>query len=83
MLCNKYIFGIIGDYDSHEGRGIGSGVGVLWKNLRLILTAAHTLRDTPRDRLYFMVPSETLVFADSLQQADRSKLRVKMRGQSV
>jgi hypothetical protein len=28
-----------------------------------------------------MVPSETLVFADSLQQADRSKLRVKMRGQ--
>ena len=77
----KYTFGIIGDYDGFEGRGIGTGVGVLWKNSHLIVTAAHTLRDTPRDRLYFMVPLETLVFADSLEEADQSKLQVNRRGQ--
>ena len=78
----KYTFGIVSDDDDgFEGRGMGSGVGVVWKDSHLILTAAHVLKRTPLDRLYFMVPLEPLVFADSVEKADRNKLQMQQRGQ--
>jgi len=77
----RYTFGIVADMDGMEGRSIGSGVGVFWNNGHLILTAAHTLKGTPVDRLYLMPPAETLEFADSLEETDRTKVKVRVRGQ--
>lgn len=52
-----YTFGIIqNDRHGDEGRDIGTGIGILWKESFLILTAAHVLRETPDDELYYLLP---------------------------
>ena len=63
----RYAFGIIGDEPTagYEGGGIGTGVGLYWKGNYLILTAAHVVKDTPVERLYFLLPSESLVIIRS------------------
>ncbi|MEK6285962.1 MAG: hypothetical protein AABO57_09505 [Acidobacteriota bacterium] len=76
-----YSFGIVGNLNGHEGRSLGTGIGVCWNDIHLVLTAAHTLADTPVDRLYLMVPASTLEIGDSLADVDRSKVLVQTRGQ--
>lgn len=63
----RYAFGIIGDEPTagYEGGGIGTGVGLYWKGHYLILTAAHVIKDTPVERLYFLPPSDSLKIAGS------------------
>jgi hypothetical protein len=52
-----YTFGIIqNDRVGSEGREIGTGFGVRWKENFLILTAAHTLQQTPDEMLYYLLP---------------------------
>src|SRR5712691_4921915 len=62
----RFTFGIIGDgRGGSEGRGLATGIGVFWRNTYLILTAAHAMQDTPYERVYFLLPDETLQFANS------------------
>jgi hypothetical protein len=62
----RYTFGIIGNgVFGLEGRGIGTGVGVLWNSTFLILTAAHTMQTTPNEQLYFLLPREAVAFLGS------------------
>jgi hypothetical protein len=62
----RHTFGIIGDGKRGiEGRGLGTGVGVIWNGSFLILTASHTMQITPDERLFFLLPYETVVFQGS------------------
>jgi hypothetical protein len=62
----RFTFGIIGDGRfGAEGQGLATGIGVLWKNTYLILTADHAIRGTPYERVYFLLPDEALQLADS------------------
>jgi hypothetical protein len=62
----RHTFGIVVDGRfGAEGCGLGSGIGVLWKNTYLILTADRVVAGTPFDRLYFLLPDEALEFAGS------------------
>jgi hypothetical protein len=59
----RYTFGIISDGKGHaEGRGLGTGIGIVWNGVHQILTAAHTMETTPSDRLYMLLPSESVEF---------------------
>jgi hypothetical protein len=52
-----YTFGIIqNDHLGREAREIGTGFGVRWKGRPLILTAAHTVWQTPDEMLYYLLP---------------------------
>lgn len=75
-----YTFGIVQD-DGHgdEGRDIGTGIGIRWKKHELILTAAHTVQQTPEDRLYFFLPSDELVLAPTLSDADPNRVQFRKR----
>jgi hypothetical protein len=59
----RYSFGIVGSgRDGTEGVSLGTGVGLLWKDTYLVVTAAHTMEITPYDKLYFLLPGENLHF---------------------
>jgi hypothetical protein len=75
-----YTFGIVQD-DAHgnEGRDIGTGIGIRWKKHYLILTAAHTVQQTPEDRLYFFLPSPELHVAETPSAADPKKVQIRKR----
>jgi hypothetical protein len=74
----RYTFGIVGSGRfGTEGRGLGTGFGVIWRNRCLILTAAHTLQTTPHDQLYFFLPPDTLQFGDG--SLDRKKQVIQKR----
>jgi len=60
----RFTFGIVVDgRHAAEGKGLGSGIGVTWKGAYLILTADHVLQQTPHERMYFLLPNESLQFA--------------------
>jgi hypothetical protein len=62
----RYTFGIIADGKGHtEGRGLGTGIGIIWKGNYLVLTAAHTMETTPCERLYMLLPNESVKFQGS------------------
>ena len=62
----RYSFGIIGSgRDGSEGVSLGTGVGVFWKGTYLVVTAAHTMEITPCEKLYFLLPGESLQFEHS------------------
>jgi hypothetical protein len=74
----RYTFGIVGDAKfGVEGRGLGTGVGVMWRDCHLVLTAAHTVETTPYERLYFFLPGDTLVFRDG--PIELGKLTIQKR----
>jgi hypothetical protein len=77
-----YTFGIVSDEKGgREGRGLGTGIGVCWKQSHLILTAAHTLQTTPYDRLYLFLPADRLQIADSSASADWTQALPRKRCQ--
>jgi hypothetical protein len=52
-----FTFGMLGDArGGREGGGLGTGIGVRWRETLLILTAGHTIQSTPYDRMYFFCP---------------------------
>jgi len=62
----RYSFGIVGSgRDGTEGVSLGTGVGLLWKDTYLVVTAAHTMEITPYEKLYFLLPGESLQFENS------------------
>lgn len=62
----RYSFGIVGSgRDGTEGVSLGTGVGLLWKGTYLVVTAAHTMEITPYEKLYFLLPGESLQFEHS------------------
>jgi len=75
-----YTFGIVQD-DGHgsEGRDIGTGIGIKWKKCHLILTAAHTVQQTPEDRLYFFLPSDELQIGETLSDANPDRVQFRER----
>ncbi len=62
----RYTFGIVGNGKTGgEGQGLGTGIGILWRNTHLILTAAHTMHTTPYESLFFLLPDEGVRFEGS------------------
>jgi len=74
-----YTFGIISDYRGMEGRGLGTGVGLVWRGNFLIATAKHVISDTPAQRIYYLLPQDSLQTPDSQASADWSKVRYGLR----
>ncbi|MFZ0799093.1 MAG: hypothetical protein WCA13_10970 [Terriglobales bacterium] len=76
----RYTFGIVGDGGGgSEGRGLGTGVGLVWKNTYLIVTAAHAMQSTPYERLSFLLPDESVHFADSDLRAEATPIAIRKR----
>ena len=75
----RLTFGIIGDARGAEGRGLGTGIGVRWKETYLILTAAHVVQETTYERLYFLLPSDTLVRRASPIPAKQAEVQLRRR----
>jgi hypothetical protein len=78
----RFTFGIIGDAKgSVEGRGLGTGIGLRWNETYLILTAAHTVQETPYERLYFLLPDDTVQFFGSKIPAQPTPVQLRHRFQ--
>jgi hypothetical protein len=78
----RYTFGIIGDGGTGaDGQSLGTGVGVFWKGTYLILTAAHTMEGLAYERLYFLLPHESIHFQGSSVAARSSPISVHRRFQ--
>jgi len=74
----RYTFGIIGDgKGGSPGRSLGTGVGVYWQGCYLIVTAAHTMEETPDERLSFLLPDTSLVVESSGVSTERQAVRVR------
>jgi hypothetical protein len=75
-----YTYGIVGDSrHGAEGKGLGTGIGIHWRDHQYILTAAHTIETTPYEWMYFFLPADGLVIADSFSLVDWSKVRRRER----
>ena len=62
----RYSFGIVGSgRDGTEGVSLATGVGLLWKGTYMVVTAAHTMEVTPHEKLYFLLPGESVQFEHS------------------
>lgn len=76
----RFTFGIIGDgLFGAQGRCLATGIGVYWKNTYLILTADHAIRETPYERVYFLLPDEALQLANSDITSELKPIRVRKR----
>jgi hypothetical protein len=62
-LMYPYTFGIVSDFQGVERRGLGTGVGVRWREKFLVATARHVIKDTPPQRVY--LPSTAAYVAGS------------------
>jgi len=79
---NRFTFGIVGDAKGGvEGLGLGTGVGLHWRDTYLVLTAAHAVEDTPYERLYFLLPDEALHFQGSEVTTQPAQLKIRKRFQ--
>lgn len=78
---SRFTFGIVGDANGLEGRGLGTGVGLVWEGKNLILTAAHTLETTPYERMYFFLPVAELQVTDSAASVSWSEVGFQVRQQ--
>lgn len=78
----RYTFGIVanGMYGA-EGCGLGTGIGLRWKDHFLILTAAHTMEKTPDEKLYFLFPAEGVVVQGSSIPSDHERISIGTRRQ--
>jgi hypothetical protein len=70
-----YTFGIVSDINGVEGKGLGTGVGVLWRGTYLILTAKHVVEDTPPHRICFFLPEGALLIPGSAASIDWTNVR--------
>jgi hypothetical protein len=78
----RHTFGIIGNGKfGGEGRGIGTGIGVRWDGAFLILTAAHTMQATPDERLFFLLPAESVVHEGSSVSSETPQATLNTRAQ--
>jgi hypothetical protein len=78
----RYTFGIVGDARGGvEGRGLGTGVGLRWKNSYVIVTAAHTVQETPYERLYFLLPFMALKLVGSRISVEPAGIQISKRFQ--
>jgi hypothetical protein len=78
----RFTFGIVGDAKGGiEGRGLGTGVGLRWDDHYVIITAAHTVEETPYERLYFLLPYETLNFLGSSITVEPTAIQISKRFQ--
>jgi hypothetical protein len=74
-----YTFGIVTDYDGMEGRGLGTGVGVVWRGTFLIATARHVIADTTPQRVYYLLPQQNLQIPESSASSDWSQVKYGLR----
>jgi len=65
-----YAFGIVSDYRGMEGKGLGTGVGIVWRGTCLIATAKHVVEDTAPQRIYYLLPRNTLRIEESSVSVD-------------
>jgi hypothetical protein len=78
----RYTFGIVANgKGASVGRGLGAGVGVLWRNSFVVVTAAHTMETTPDEDLFFLLPSESIQVEGSGISAHPAQVTVKRRVQ--
>ncbi len=76
----RFSFGIVGNGSTGaEGQGLATGIGILWKDTYLILTAAHTMQTTAYERLYFLLPDESVQLQKSAIVAQPSPVKVRRR----
>jgi hypothetical protein len=75
----RHTFGIVSDYQGMEGRGLGTGVGVVWRGTFMIATAKHAIADTAPQKLYYLLPGGTLEIPESQASIDWSKVRYQLR----
>ena len=75
----RYTFGIVGDYQGSEGKGIGAGVGLIWRNRYLIATAKHVIEDTPPQRIYYFLPQHPLQIEESSASVDWAGCKWQVR----
>jgi len=74
----RYTFGIIGSgKGGSPARTLGTGVGVYWQGRYLILTASHTMQETPDERVSFLLPDTSLVVESSDVSTERQAVRVR------
>ncbi len=45
-------FGVVSNAEGMEGKGLGTGVSVIWRGKYLIATAKHVVKDTSPERIY-------------------------------
>lgn len=74
-----YTFGIVADSQGLEGRGLGTGVGVIWQGKYLIATAKHVIEDTPTQRIYYLLPGDSLQIGESSASIDWTRCRWQKR----
>lgn len=78
----RYTFGIVANGKGVSvGRGLGAGVGVLWRDSFIIVTAAHTMETTPDEHLFFLLPSDNLQVEGSDISAHPTPVTVRRRVQ--
>ncbi len=69
-----YTFGIVSDFHGLEGKGLGTGVGVVWRGTYLIATAKHVVEDTAPQRIYYLLPQNTLRVEGSSTSVDLTQV---------
>jgi hypothetical protein len=78
MYC--LTFGIVGDAKGGaEGRSLGTGIGIRWGKAYVILTAAHVIEQTPDERLYFLLPGDTLIHPSSAIPVKNGQVELRRR----
>ena len=74
-----YTFGIVADSQGLEGKGLGTGVGLIWRGKYLIATAKHVIEDTPARRIYYLLPGDSLQIEESPASIDWTRCRWQVR----
>ena len=74
-----YAIGIVSDSQGMEGKGLGTGVGVVWRGTYLIVTAKHVVEDTAPDRIYYLLPQDTLRVEPSSASVDWTQVNSQPR----
>jgi hypothetical protein len=74
-----YTFGIVADSQGSEGKGLGTGVGLIWQGKYLIATAKHVIEDTPAQRIYYFLPQDSLQIEESSASIDWTRGKWQVR----
>jgi len=75
----NYTFGIVADIEGSEGKGLGTGVGVIWQGEYLISTARHVIEGTPPHRIYYLLPQDSLQIEESSASIDWTRCKWQVR----
>ncbi len=74
-----YTFGIVTDSQGLEGKGLGTGVGAIWRGKYVIATAKHVIEGTPPERIYYFLPQDSLQIEESSSSIDWARCKWSMR----